>query len=535
MAQVKFSADITTSEFPLSTDWATRTVEQEVFNDTRSQLRKPQILYAQDVLPTAQGLKSVSYLNIVGAPLVANLKFSRVFTALDPAQNKALIGITADSKIYMITSSNYQWQDVTPGGWAGFDFVTIATANGQSYLMLKKFGFYKVNILGAALVSTVLTGVTVANMYGCFSSVNYLCLYDATIIYWSSTANPLDFTLSLITGAGSSTPYDESGVIVTVVSLNNGFIVYTTLNMIIASFSNNTQFPWIFRDANNSAGVGDIKNIGYSDNSGFHVALTFAGLQQVTVQQATTINPEVADFLASKVIEYFDPIAYKIVQTILSTAMVTAVALISSRYIVVSYGATTLTDALVYDFVLQRYGKLHVTHVQAFEVDVSFNASAQPYNQAAELGATYAAATPQTYISSAASFNNSPDLGKVFGFLQTDGTIKLAVLDYTYTYSNADAAVVLLGKFQAVRAKLVNLEQVEVEVVSALNTNFTVVDIPSINGKDLLPGVPLATILSGSYMRRYGCRIIGKNHILAFLGNLHLTTVEITAVLDASR
>jgi hypothetical protein len=158
-----------------------------------------------------------------------------------------------------------------------------------------------------------------------------------------------------------------------------------------------------------------------------------------------------------------------------------------------------------------------------------------PYNQAAELGATYAAATPQTYISSAASFNNSPDLGKVFGFLQTDGTIKLAVLDYTYTYSNADAAVVLLGKFQAVRAKLVNLEQVEVEVVSALNTNFTVVDIPSINGKDLLPGVPLATILSGSYMRRYGCRIIGKNHILAFLGNLHLTTVEITAVLDASR
>jgi hypothetical protein len=73
MAQVKFSADITTSEFPLSTDWATRTVEQEVFNDTRSQLRKPQILYAQDVLPTAQGLKSVSYLNIVEYLLLLTL------------------------------------------------------------------------------------------------------------------------------------------------------------------------------------------------------------------------------------------------------------------------------------------------------------------------------------------------------------------------------------------------------------------------------------------------------------------------------
>lgn len=534
MAQIKFRADITTAAFPLLYDWAGRTVLQPTTPEGAPPVTTPQVLYAQDVLPTIQGYKSVSYKDLVPAASPVNTNFVQEYTVSDPAQNKALIGITKDSKIYILTNALPTWVDVTPIGWAGGDAVSVGNANGTYYLYLANKGCYAVGITTPGLTLTTLIGITAANILGIFSAVNYLLLWDAAgVIYWggTTTATTLDFTFSLITGAGSATPYDIMGRIVTVVSLNNGYVIYTNNNIILASFSNNTQFPWIWRNANNGSGIADKYQVSYSHDLAFHVANTFAGILQVTPQGCEVIVPEVTDFLAARVYESYDSVNNVIVKQALTANVVTRINVLGARYIVLSYGITTLTDVIVYDSALKRWGRLSIPHTCCFEIETSMEGVIQPYNQASEIGATYAAASPQTYGSTTVSLGNPPLVGRIFGFLQASGTVRLAYLDYS---SVADSGVLMLGKFQARRDYLLELEEIAVETIPT-GTNFTLLDLASINGKDLLPAISPIVVLSGAGIQLYKCRVVSKNHTLVFKGSFNLTTVDITATLGSRR
>lgn len=534
MAQLKFRADINSVAFPLLYEWASRTVIQNPGDQGQPPITTPQILYCQDVLPTQQGYKSVSYKSLIAAASPANIHFNNILTVADTAQNKALIGITLDSHIYMLTASTPTWVDVTPVGWAGADAVTAGTANGVWYLYLANKGCYAVNITGVALTPTTLLGITAANILGIFSSNNYLCLFDSTVIYWCSTVNPLDFVPSTVTGASSTTPFDEQGKIVAVKQLNNGFCVYTNTNAVLASYSNNALFPWVFRNANNVSGIVTYKQVNDATGLGFHVVITATGITQVTPQGGQVITPEVTDFLAARDLEVFDFITNTITDIDLSrtTVPLATVAIIGARYVVVSYGASSLTDALVYDMALKRYGKLHVNHVCCFELEVSLEGTISPYNAASEVGQTYAAASPQPYNSAAVTLNNPPDLGHNFGFLQADGTIVLAYLDYT---SVNDNAVIMLGKYQATRNYLLELEELELETIPTNNTGLQVLVASSINGRDLLPAQAATLVENGADIHRYAIRAVGKNHVLIFKGSFNLTSCEITATLGSRR
>lgn len=536
MAQIKFRAELNSLEYPLLYDWAGRTVMQAgADGQQRAQVTTPQLLYCDNVLPTAQGIKSVSYKNLVAA--TTNLNFSNILTVSDTNQNKALIGITIDSHIFMLTSALPTWVDVTPVGWAGGDKVTHGSANGVSYLYLQQKGCYAVNITGVSLTLTALAGITAGNIYGMLSAVNYLLLWDKTAIYWSSTVNPLDFVPSLITGAGTSTPYDEAGQIVTCVQLNNGFVVYTNTNAVLASFSNNTQFPWIFRNANNTAGIADYKQVNVASGLGFHIALTYAGMTQVTPQGGTMIVPEVSDFLAARVYETFDWNSNSLVETILTSNLATRIAVLGARYIVLSYGiaadAGTLqsyTDCLIYDQTLQRWGCMKTTHTCCFEIEVNMEGSIRSYISL--LGNTYASQSPKTYGSSAVSLNQPPALGRIFGFCDNTGAVKIGMIDYN---SMADAGVVMLGKYQLVRNYLLDLQEIEVETIPVTNTGFSIVVLPSINGRDFIAPITPYLAETGEDVRTYLLNCEAKNHVLLLKGSFDLTTVQITANMGGRR
>lgn len=531
MAQTKIRADLTAAAFPFLFEWAGRTVISPQGDGGNPPFPAPQIMYCQDVLPTQQGFKSVSYKDLVPAADPANLNFSNIFTVSDVAQNRALIGVTVNSHIYMLTSDSPLWIDVTPAGWAGGDGVTTGSANGVHYLYLANKGCYAVNIVGVSLTLTALTGITAANIVGMLSSINYLILFDATAIYWSSTLNPLDFVPSLITGAGTSTPFDEQGEIVAVKPLGNGFCVYTNSNAVIAQFSNNTQFPWIFRGADNVAGIATYKQVSSVENSDFHVALTSAGITQVTPPGGEIIVPELTDFLAARDIENYNFVTDEVEDIDLMgiNPVRASIAIIAARYIVVSYGVTSYTDALVYDLVLKRWGKLHIPHVACFEIRSDMEGSHITYISL--LGNTYASMTPQTYGTGSVTLNNPPIVGRYFGLLQADGTVKLVYLDY---FSTNDNAVVILGKFQAVRNHLLEIQEIDVETISA-HSNLSVRVISTLNGKDLLPAVTPTLVEDGVDVQIFKCRAVGKNHNIVFKGSFHLTTVEVTGVVGSRR
>lgn len=533
MAQIKFPVDINAAEFPLLYDWSGRTVLNEQENIPEAPLRQPQILYCEDVLPTQQGYKSVSYKNLIGAASPSNLNFSNVFTVSDQAQNKALIGVTFDSHIYILTNALPTWVDVTPVGWAGGDKVTYGNANGVWYLYLYKFGCYAVNITTASLTATALTAITAANILGMSSAVDYLILWDANgTVYWSSTTNPLDFTPSIITGAGSQIPYDLAGLIVIIVPLNNGFVIYTSQNIVLASFSNNTQYPWIFRNANGGSGIADYRQVSVNHDLAFHVVNTFAGMLQVTPQGCTVIVPELSDFIAARLYESYDRVNNVLNDQVLTANVMTRVTCIAARWIVLSYGISSYTDALVYDMGLKRWGKCHVNHVCCYEIETNMEGVIQPYNAASEVGATYAAASPQTYNSTAVNIAQAPLAGRVFGFLQVDGTLMVAFADYNAISGNA---VLLLGKLQATRNYFLELQEIEIETIPANNTGLTVLDIPSINGRDWLAPVTPTLLENGADIHRYVLRSVARNHVLAFLGSFNLTAVGITATLGSRR
>jgi len=533
MSQLKFSADITASSFPLLYDWAGRSIVRPENDQGRPPFLQPQILYCENVLPTLSGYKSVSFADLLAASVPANTTFRRVFTVADAAQNKALIGVTFDSKIFMLTATSFIWVDVTPVGWAGGDGVTTGTANGTHYLYLANNGCYLIDIVGEVLTLTALTGITAANIVGMFSAVNYLCLWDAAgTIYWSATTNPLLFTPSLITGAGSSRPYDLQGEIVTVVALGSGFIIYTDTNIVLASFSNNTQFPWIFRGANNSAGLADKYQVSYRHDLGFHVALTFVGVLQVTLQGCEIITPEVTDFLSARRYDSFIPATDSVVTQILTSPVVTSLNILSARYVTLSYGISSYTDILVFDTALKRWGKLHVAHVSCFELELNLEGELHPYNEASELGASYASASPEPYNEAAVSLNDPPGLGRVFGLLKADGSISVAYLDFD---SINDTGVLILGKYQLVRNAMFELNEIAIESIATENTGFSMYVRSSINGKDLLAPVIPTLVDRGEDVRVYKCRQMGKNHTLTFEHSFNITAVEITGVVSGRR
>lgn len=542
MAQIKFKADIDVAEFPFSPSFTPRTVVSDAPDGSspynRPPISHPQILYAQDVMPTRVGYKSVGYKNLVPA-VAGQSNFAQIFTASDPAQNKALIGITLDSKIFMLTSALPTWVDVTPAAWAGGDKVTYGIQNGNTYLLLYKFGCYKVNITGVSLTVQVLTGITVANILGMSSAVNYILLWDASgTIYWDGTT-PLTFTPSTITGAGSVIPADLAGLIVIVVSLNNGFAIYSTQNIVLCSYSNNSQFPWIMRNASGSSGVSSYDQVSLGHDLGYHIAATFAGILQVTPQGCTTIVPELTDFLAARVYDTYNFATNLVDTTYLSADLIYRVTVVGARFAIFSCGIAgtpgtqdTYTDALIYDTILKKWGKLKVSHTCVFELDVNMEGIIAPYNQASEIGATYAAASPQTYNSTNVSLNNPPAVGRIIGILAADGTTSLAFPDYSGFNENA---VLWMGKFQATRDYNLVLEELMVEEIAVANSAFSILTIPSLNGRDL--GTPLVPVVleQGLKLRRYGMRTEAQNHIIALLGSFNLTSLEITATLGGRR
>lgn len=518
MGQLTYRGNLSARAFPLIAEQFGRTVivggQDQNFNrqiQSEADIDKdrgiPQVYYCHNVMPTAEGLQSVGYNTVTTVNAVYPAKFRFVYNSKNVSGPDILMAHGSDGTNYIIRPGFTYWVSInTVVGDVGTAQVTTATVNGQTYFCFEGLGLYYLKVVGASyeLTEVTMTGLTKANVKGVTSSSGYLIVWTATYVGWSSAvshlvvSDPFDFTPSLITGAGGGQIEMARGPITVCVNHYLGFIIYTTNNAIGAMYSGNARFPFNFKEIIGAGGLVDIGLISSDSDAGNHYAYTSSGLQLVGMTNVTSPMSEVTDFLAGKYFEDFDDLNQIFIHLKLATPMRKAINIISDRYLIISYGVNVvyaelkLTHAIVFDLAQKRFGKFKIDHVDTIE-----------YGQ---------------HIISDPEFRDAPRTS--IGFLQADGTIK--TVDFTVGSSNSNGTLIL-GKYQYVRTRMLQLEQIDLENIFTTST-FSVNNLLSLDGKNTTMQ-PLAVRSVMGNLRSYSCRQTGLNHSLLIQGNFYLSSV----------
>lgn len=497
-----YRANVSAAEFPFLSELQGRNIivpgiDQNYSRQVNSPKNKdrdisiPQAYYMHNVVPTDAGLTSISYQNLLTAPMDTDNAFTDMYLVRDTSENSALFAVTGTGRCYACISIGAGWIRITDKAAVAGRFITIAHVNGQTYIYFGGIGCFKYNFTTNALDAQVLTGLTPANVMGICASNGYMIAWTDTTVLWSSTVDPTDFTPSLVTGAGGGGVQSIKGAIVACLPQNNGFIVYAKRNAVAEIYTGNAQFPFTAKEIIGAGGLSDPSLSAFDGNSTDHFTYTTAGLQQINTSNSQITFPAMTDFIAGSQFEDFNEATNIFTVLQLAIPMKKKLTLVSNRYLVVSYGVSQLTHALVYDFALSRWGKLKITHVDCFEYFYPSTAVVE---------------TPRRSI----------------GFLQADGTVQIGIISYDTTGSYG---VLILGKYQLDRNRYLDMQEIHLESVRASNI-LGVKLLTTIDGLNYSVSTPTLAVSLVTY-KRYNCRSSGLNHSIVLSGAFHLNSVEL--------
>jgi hypothetical protein len=399
--------------------------------------------------------------------------------------------------------------------------VSYGFARGTGYVCIRTAGVAKIYSLsitgGTTLVFTEVTatinaglpvGVTVGADVICISSsYNYLVLFTASTQYWSSTTTPTDFEASLVSGAGFDIPANLKGDITFVKEHLAGFFIYTAKNAVFCSYTGNSKYPWKWREVAGSSGFTYATQVAGSTNASSQYGLTNSKyIQQVAPDGADLIAPEVTNFLSTQTRwDIFNSSTN--VFTLSSSGTIIDVSqtrlwFVLDRYVIVPYGfASGLYGyATVFDLLLRRYGKIKATFNVVTSDDTDF------YLVRYDTGA----------------------ISKVYFDIYDQ--------DIEGGGQYEHEGVLILGKFQLVRARLLQMEEVEVEAAQDVSITpgaaqqFSVVLLPSLDGKTFDTAVALYKFPStsvGPLVKYLAPQVVGTNVSVAVKGAFDINTLQL--------
>jgi hypothetical protein len=514
MSQVTYRANLSAKSFPfLSQNWGRTVIVPQYDNTFSRQLTSqedpdkdvgiPQIYYCHNVMPHSQGFQSIGYRTILTGAQGSGDYLNDI---------KYIQDSVTDLEVYIATSSTGDlWAYKGTGTWfkiynPGLGSGTLYTAavNGTTYIRYRGQD-WTYDFGTDTLTAVVYTGLAVSSGAGICAAAGYLIVFDGTTVYWSSTISATDFVPSLITGAGSLSLEAAKGPIIFVKEHNLGFFIYTQNNVIAALYTGNSRYPFQFREIVGADGLDPSSGpnaVAADSNTTNQYAYTSSGLQAVSSTQAQTTFPEVTDFLSGKLYETYDE-ATRVFSTIdPGNSFFIRLNLIASRYLTFSYtpyaseapSATEYTHVIVYDLVMSRWGKLKINHTAIF----------------------------QHHFSASAKDN--------FGVLLKDGSIK--TVDFDPEAANS-SGVLMLGKYQFVRPRLLQLDEINVENVQP-GATFDLYDLVALDGKN---GVVqnYTTLENSGLYRKLAGRGIGINHSLVLTGSFFLTSLVLTFSIHGKR
>lgn len=545
MAKQRFRGALNAANFPLVSTLQGRTVVQpqldnnvktnQAFYGTQesADYSIPQLLYCENVVPTAEGVQSVGYETVIlGLPGVT--AFDQAITIRDSNENNFLFAPCGGLN-YFYRANDGVWAQKNPITGAAGKSVTRAYVNGRTLICYETLGIYEYDPVADTFTKQTINGLADADVRGIFSSNNYMGIYTDLVIHWSSLIDPLDFVPSLDTGAGFAIPQDVKAQISAVVGTAGGFIIYTAKNAVAAVYTQNIRAPFTFKEVSNAGGILSYEQVTSDQNSGPQYAWTTGGLQRITTQNSETVSAEINDFLAGRMWEEWDPITKRLVtHKEGATEFGVKVTYAASRYLIISYSVDNsglYQYAIVMDMALKRWGKLKVDHVDCF---------AYPYPNVfgnltyGDLEATtYSNIGNTSYADLATGIASDPPSKRAIGFLSTNGTVQLALMDYNKELPQKGVAI--FGKFQLIRARVASMQQMELEGVYSDGptpvADIVVTAIAALDGKNADVVVPMKLLKQTREYQRWAKRVIGVNISVAVEGTFALSSyiLELTA------
>ena len=502
MAQLIYPLNLKEASFPMLSSLQGRTVIGSTVGVAAAQANSPSVAYCHNVMPTKEGYESVGYLPVIAAlEGGSSTPFSDVRVIY--GTNKSRIYMVLDSlgSVYVLLVGATEWLAVpatSPAtGGIGFDHntVTIGTVNGETYIFYKNIGAFQFNEATNELDAVTLSGLTISETIGIIGSGGYLVAYTVNAIAWSSTIDPTDFVPSVVTGAGGGNVAGIAGKILVITGNSLGMLVHTTANILAGSFTRTGLFPWQFRVVPGGKGGISLDHIAYEAESEDQYIYSKAGLQTISYQKAEVILPEITDFLSGKVFEDFNEVTKEYVITTLTTTMKKKLKYIASRYLVISYGITEFTHALVVDIALNRVGKLKITHNDCFEY----------------VGAQLEVAK------------------ETLAFLLADGSV--SVMDVSDKTSGVGTLVV--GKLEATYTRWLTILGIDAEDIKS-SAEFSITILQSLDGRNTTP-VSTSLGYSAAGIRKFLCKTTGNNHSLVIIGDFNLSALLVRYALAGRR
>lgn len=513
MSTVTYRANLSSAIFPMTLADAGRTVinpqADQNFDrrvDPAGEQKDagiPQAIYMENVIPTVNGFQSVGYIagtSLPGSSSISSMKAFYFGGAVIVSRKNLVTG--SGSVIANNINCDGAWTTATGTIPTPVLTASIASARGTNYWFDgSKFFTFIINPVSKQISfvdeTFTFSGVTPADVKYICSSYNYLILLmkDGSI-RWSSTTDPKNFVPSLVTGAGSIVPQDSSGSEFLVPN-SEGFIIYGTTGAVFAQYTGNARYPFKFITVTDAGGYSYDSQVAGSSQSNAHYGISNSNkVQLITNAVATVVAPEISTYLERE--QYKDVFNYttnKFSKESYFRPFITKIYYLLDRYIVISMITTNVPVAkpfqfcFFYDKLLQRYGVLKIDHQDIFadETTVCF----------------------------------VPNRG-------TEIPYKLSLDVYSTT---ADIkGVLLLGKFQYIRDRFLQLESVEVESVKDISTggsqNFSLVLFSSLDGKNFIDPITLATKAAGNLITA-NTHKTAKNHSLMFKGAFDVNTLQL--------
>ena len=518
MAQINYRGNLASAYFPFISTFEGRTViVGQSDNNYDRQLNSsadpdkdkgiPQIYYCHNVMPSGEGLQSVGYEQRIDDYTSPNpILLDRAFQLRDDSVGAKAYFMIGASAVYPVFSESMgygaaitNYYDVALSTFVSLPVsltslqVTTAHVNGITYLYISGLYCLKWNFVSARFELVPLLGLTPSSILGLTESNGYLIAYSNNAVAWSSVITPTDFIPSLQTGAGGGNVEGIKGNITCASPTSSGFITYTNENAVAVLYTGNARYPFQFSECIGAGGVTTLERVSYEADSGYNYAYTSKGFQILRAKTAETVFSNLTDFLAGQYFEDFNETDLTFLQQVIIAPLKKKVNFIAARYLVVSYGITSLTHAIVYDYVQKRFGKLKIDHVDCFE-----------YNLLSEV---------------------SSDIPrKSIAFVQSQG--KILTVNFAVGFTNRPG-VLLLGRYQYVRSRRLQMQTVEFENIN-LNSVFNLYAMVSYDGKNtgaIIPGIAIST---ANNLRTYGFGSPdGVNHSLCAVGTFNAVSIQL--------
>lgn len=493
-----------------------------------------QLLLAENVIPIAKGLQSVTFRQQI-APLTPAASDFDQLILINNADGTVAEFCPARGKNYVLIAGSTSWASYDAFTWADANtLVSKAYLNGRTLIFYERTKCIELDPSGPTFNTLTLnlpSGYAIADIRGNCAASNYHILFTRTTILWSTLADVLEFD-DPDQGSGFQIPLDLKGQITCCVPIPGGFLICSTQNMVAASFTNDASRPFVFREVLSSAGISGPEQITDDANSTGHFAYGEGGLQQVTLQRADGVFPEATDFLSGTEVESWDPVTKTVITTLRAQNLTSKLRFLGSRYLAISYGAHTdyFDFILLHDLVLQRWGKLRVRHVDCDTFPIGAFGTSIPYYALVGSYADQGTLRYEDYYTGETALQLRSD----FAVLQSDGTVLIMqVTDRTGSTANPPS-IVLFGHIQIKRDRYVTIQSVELDGI-APTTAPEVTLLGSLTGYARTGKQTAVKAQEENAWAEFRSRFTAKNVDVAIEGAFELTNLIVGTTVHGTR